>query len=64
MCLNKSNTRRYHCVFIYQENGANELAANGNSENNPRFTPSGNPLGNFLMSKYYFVIDQNNIYNG
>jgi hypothetical protein len=20
VCLNKSNTRRYHCVFIYQEN--------------------------------------------
>ena len=41
--------------------GANELTANGNSENNPRFTPSGNPLGTFLISKYYFVINKNDI---
>ena len=36
--------------------GANELGVNGNSENNARFTPSGNPLGNFIISKYYFVL--------
>ena len=41
--------------------GANELIANGNSEHNPRFTPSGNPLGTFLISKYYFVINKNDM---
>ena len=44
--------------------GANELDVNGNSENNARFTPSGNPLGNFIISKYYFVLNKNNKYNG
>lgn len=30
----------------------------GNSENNARFTPSGNPLGHFITCKYYFVINK------
>ena len=34
----------------------------GNSENNARFTLSGNPLNTFLMSKYYLVINKYNIY--
>jgi hypothetical protein len=38
--------------------GANELAADGNSENNAKFTASGNPLGTFFNGKYYFVINK------
>ena len=44
--------------------GANELEEFGNSGGNARFTPSGNPLGAFLNSKYYFVINKNNRYKG